>query len=118
LEIGSDVNTRDNEGQTPIMYPHTLSVYQLLIDHHADLNAQDNEGKTALIRLSEFRWDKHEDHAIRLLLQHGAKVSIKDKEGKTALDHARSASPQQDYKEIIPMLEEALRKEKIQKVPK
>ena len=59
IEEGVDINARDNEGHTTLMYAagygHT-EVAKLLIEEGADINARDNEGTTALLIASKYGW--------------------------------------------------------------
>jgi ankyrin repeat protein len=52
LEKGADVNTKDNFGETALMYAsgqeHTETA-KLLIEKGADVNARNNGGETALM---------------------------------------------------------------------
>ena len=59
IELGAEVDFRDDEGRTPLMRlisniqyrwfsPDTLQKLKLLLDNGADLFAVDNEGKNAL----------------------------------------------------------------------
>ena len=48
----ADVNARDVEGTTPLMFAachSNLEVTKLLIEHNADINAQDDHNQTALM---------------------------------------------------------------------
>ena len=84
LEKGADVNARDKNGWTALMWVkrnHKNTVARLL-DGGADINAQEEEGWTALMLLPEF------EETIALLLEKGANIDIKNKEGDTALEIA------------------------------
>jgi hypothetical protein len=84
---GVDVNERDNEGSTALMYAAwqgQTEVAQLLIDAGADVNARSYYGWTALMSASY-----HGNTEIaQLLLDYGADVTIKDNSGNTALEIA------------------------------
>ena len=57
INAGADVNTKDEYGNTPLMfaaktpdiYKSRVKLIQQLIDHGADVNAKNNENDTALI---------------------------------------------------------------------
>ena len=49
--MGSDINSRDNNGMTPLHWPCRcgyLKIVHLLITHGADINIADNEGNIPL----------------------------------------------------------------------
>jgi len=91
LEIGTDVNVKDKDGKTALMFTSDLwggvpvnaylEVAELLLDKGADVNAEDKDGKTALMVAS----DRGRLEVLKLLLVKGADVNTKDKDGKTAL---------------------------------
>jgi ankyrin repeat protein len=50
LDEGIDVNTKDNDGMTALMwaaYKCHLTAVEFLLDNDADVNAKNNDGKTA-----------------------------------------------------------------------
>lgn len=48
VENGADVNAKDNEGKTALMYARSLEVVKYLLSKGADINAKDNNGKSVL----------------------------------------------------------------------
>ena len=53
VESGADVNTRRNEGRTPLMLASSygyLNAVTFLVEHGANMDLQDKEGNTALHR--------------------------------------------------------------------
>jgi ankyrin repeat protein len=115
LEHGADPNVKERHyGRTPLLFT-SRDCAKLLLEHGADANASGDDGETALLFLSnppcaDPDGDRHFDSSyVKLLLQHGARVSIK-LDGRNALDGAK----QTEYKAIIPMLEDALKKEQAQ----
>jgi hypothetical protein len=107
LEHHINPNPRDNQSRTPLMFADDVSTL-LLIQYGADVNAQDSRGSTALSHfVSMVMFPERGTVKVRLLIQHGAKVSLRDRSGKTALDYAKEYG----FKEAIPLLEEALKRE-------
>jgi ankyrin repeat protein len=83
LQKGEDVNSRDAEGSTPLMYaalylPDAAGLRELL-KRGADPNAANSFGATALV------WATGSLEKVKVLVQHGADVNARSKLGKTAL---------------------------------
>jgi len=107
LDLGADVNAKDNKGKTPLhhavagvrmSFDRASQILPLLIDHGADVNARDNEGKTPLHHLvRDLRPDQDIDiddidvnsyvAIMLLLITLGADVHAKDNLGLTPLDY-------------------------------
>lgn len=88
IEAGTDVNLRDREERTPLMYAsfngHT-EVIKKLVEKGADINLQDIYGRSALMMASSGPYPA----AVKLLLDHGANPNLIDKEEHfTALMYA------------------------------
>ncbi|SVB06704.1 uncharacterized protein METZ01_LOCUS159558 [marine metagenome] len=85
LAAGTDVNTKDGSGSTPL---HTASTWgrkeiaELLIAKGADVNAKDEDGWTPLLNATI---DGHKE-IIELLIEKGADVNAKTNDGDTPLD--------------------------------
>ena len=97
LDIGADVNVRNNRGDTPLMLtvkgeyaafvplPHI----RLLLRHGADPNTRDNAGTTALIVPVSSSYDYYESVEIIVeLIGAGADPDLRDSQGDTPLIHA------------------------------
>ena len=83
LKAGGEVNTRDAEGATPLMYAALYgdaAMVRLLLEHGASANESDNAGATALM------WAIPDEAKVRLLLEHGSKVNaVSRATGRTPL---------------------------------
>lgn len=85
LDAGVDVNSRKENGVTPLMLANTVKIAKLLIDRGADVNARDNEGTTPLIWfLLGLAHKRTAEKYIRTLLEAGADVRPENKQGQTA----------------------------------
>jgi len=82
LVKGSDVNTKDERGSTPLMYAAafgSLDAMKALVAAGADVNAKNAFDSTALLGCST-------DFAkVRFLVEKGADVNAQSKPGRTAL---------------------------------
>lgn len=128
LEFGADPNRQDARIQPRLMFVRNTQLYPLLWEHHADLNVRRGDGQTPLIHLFRSRYltDAEIRFGVRFLLDHGAKVALKDNQSKSALEYARGRRNYWVYgspgdhdgrydKEILLLLQTALRKEQAQK---
>lgn len=78
----ADVNLRDKNGVTPLLYASALGsieAMQLLLSKGADPNAADNAGSTPLL------WAACQPDRVKLLLAKGANPNAKTKAGRTPL---------------------------------
>jgi hypothetical protein len=87
LREGANVNTRDEDGLTPLHYAASrgyVEVARLLLENGADVNAKNEHGITPLHVAAS------EGHAevVRLLLEHGADANARDEDGLTPLHNA------------------------------
>ena len=84
---GTDVNARDSNGKTVLMYAAWSAhpnVVKLLLAQRADVNAKDNVGRTALMCAAQ----EGRLETVELLLTKGADINLRDKDGITALMYA------------------------------
>ena len=91
LENPLDVNTRDDEGNTALLYASRYFVRDwqrrngwALLEKGADANAANHKGETALILAAT----QSEGDAARLLLEKGADVNVRTSTGRTPLMQA------------------------------
>lgn len=89
VELGADINQRNEEGDTPLHYAQynewQISCTRILLECGADINAQNNYGITPLIKsiLEPGLVSRTE-----FLIEWGADVNLQDAQGWTALHHA------------------------------
>lgn len=84
LADGTDVDTVNHQGNTPLMVAANIGnmrILDILFSHNPDVNKQNKKGVTALMIAAE----SGQYHVARKLVEHGAKISIRDKSGNTAL---------------------------------
>jgi len=88
IKLGIDVNARDDEENTVLMYVakegHESVVRKLLEHKNISYDAKNGEGETALM----FAANSNEA-IVRLLLEKGADINEKNEEGQTALMYAK-----------------------------
>jgi uncharacterized protein len=100
LQRGADINSRNNDGETPLMYAnlalmppndvtskqaqYELTMLQILLLAGADVNAKDKGGVTALM----FAASKGCTDIMDILLRHGAKINDSCFYGGSALSLA------------------------------
>ena len=78
LDLGADVNARDENQRTPLHRARCAAMVKLLLDHGADVNARDVEQQTPLHRARSTAM-------VKLLLDHGADASVRDIEQRSPL---------------------------------
>ena len=84
IERGADVNSKDNDGCTPLHWSSEngyLDIVKYLIDHGADVNRKDNVGWAPLHLSSYFG----HLNIVKYLIKHGADVNCKTNSGRTPL---------------------------------
>jgi len=91
IQYGADVNSRDNNGKTPMHYVQFGGGYpkviDLLIQHGADVNAKDEDG---IVPLHYVRCLEEKD--IELLIANGADVNARDNNNMTPLHYLSESS--------------------------
>lgn len=91
IAAGADVNTKDDDGTTPLhwAYRSTVSIIEALVAAGADVNAKENKGRTSLHWASGAPGG---ESIVEALLIAGSDVNAKDTiYGQTPLYWARSA---------------------------
>ena len=89
IDMGADVNAKDENGRTALIYASRNSsseILEYLIEKGADINAKDIFDKTALMYAASF----NNLEVIKYLIEKGADINAKDNENKTALMNAAS----------------------------
>jgi hypothetical protein len=102
LENGTDVNSRDKNGWTPLIWATcrgNAGLIKILLEKGADINAKNIEGRTALMYAS----DNGSIKVVKMLLEAGVQVDDKDNNGCTALIFASDNG----WVETVKMLMEA-----------
>ena len=79
-----DVNSEDNNGQTPLFESTDFETALLLLENGADPNHLAHDGSTPLMWASR----RGGETIVRLLLKHGAKPAIRNRKGEDAADFA------------------------------
>jgi len=89
LEQGTDSNSRNAQGRTPLMLAVKcghVDIAALLIDHGADVRAREtDQPRSTGLHIAA---DGSQEGCARLLLEHGAEVDARDSEQETALIRA------------------------------
>ena len=91
INQGADLNKRDNDGRTPLMWAAARNpnpeVITVLLKAGADLNARDKDGWTSLMIAA---WYNQSSEVITILLKAGADLNARGKYGWTPLMIAAS----------------------------
>ncbi|WP_254511350.1 ankyrin repeat domain-containing protein [Anatilimnocola floriformis] len=83
---GVDVNLRDDQGRTLLMWTHNLETAAWLIEQKIDIDAVEKHGNTALnFAAAQGHLDK-----AKLLIDSKAKLNLRNEQGHTALNSADS----------------------------
>jgi uncharacterized protein len=91
LDAGADIETRDEEGSTPLMRAATYAqteTFKLLLERGAKINVRDKGGRTLLIAAAcdcAIATMDSTYEIMKLLLEKGVNVNARDHDGQTAL---------------------------------
>ena len=84
LSDGTDVDTADHEGNSPLMVATQIGnprIVNIILSHKPEINAQNKKGTTALMIAAQ----TGQFHIMKELLARGADAYLYDSEGNTAL---------------------------------
>lgn len=85
LREGVDVDARDPDGRTPLMYSlSNVENVRYLVEKGADVNARDNDGETPLIKAAFLG----QLDVVRYLVEKGADMDAQSENGETPLMRA------------------------------
>jgi len=117
IEKGSNVNARNDDGNTPLIWASVngnIEAVNVLIESRADMNLKDyKQMRTALHDAVR----KEQIEVVKLLLEKGAKLDVTDKKGKAP--HEMIVSNSSSLINIFkPYIEDKNRKRVETKVPK
>lgn len=89
LENGAEVNSRDDNGITPLIFSfiddNRYDIIEELIDYGAEIEAEDDKERTALSYAASY---DEEIEKFDLLFKNGADINKSDKQGRTPLFYA------------------------------
>ncbi|MBC6415888.1 MAG: ankyrin repeat domain-containing protein [Bdellovibrionales bacterium] len=87
IDLGANVNARNDRGQTPLHYASEdgslNKVVEALLKAGAEVNAKDIDGRTPLHHASLF--NTHNLNVMKTLLKAKAEVNVRDNKGDTPL---------------------------------
>ncbi|WP_196801168.1 ankyrin repeat domain-containing protein [Thioalkalivibrio sp. ALE16] len=82
IDAGANVDKRDKEGRTALMFASDPLVIETLLDHGANIHARSNSGESALMIAAQWR---RPVEVLESLIDHGVDIDARNKEGWTAL---------------------------------
>ena len=111
IDFGADLNIKNNEGWTALMFVccnsdsnFTENMLKMLLDSKVDINIQNTRGNTALMIASRVSCMHPTENTVKMLLAVKAEVNIKNDEGWTALMSASSYVNTQSTENVIRLL--------------
>lgn len=81
LNIGADINQKNNVGDTPLHYAKNEEIVNLLLENHVNISIKNDEGKTPLINYCMLE----NKNLAKLLLKNNANINEMCKLNRTAL---------------------------------
>ncbi|NGP87180.1 ankyrin repeat domain-containing protein [Fodinibius halophilus] len=87
LADGTDIDTVDQQGNTPLMVAAKIGnprILNIIFSHNPEINNYNNEGLTALMIAAK----TGQFSTVQKLVRRGANISHTDQDGKTALTFA------------------------------
>ncbi len=89
VQHGASVNSRDDDGHTPLMWSVSLDdtpgAAEFLLSRNVSVDAVDDKGNTALIYAARL----HNEKCVEKLLKYGASRARRNRKGQTAFDLVR-----------------------------
>jgi len=118
LSTGADIDAKDNEGSTPLMYAVKRDnpfVARLLLKNKANVSVVNYYGETAL----HLACSCGPGESVELLLRHGADLKAQDKKGKIAQDYDKRKILASIYKtaQKVPVQSKKIKKKKTKSGP-
>ncbi len=102
LDSGADVNARDKDGITPLIFATANQlnpeIFKLLLASRAHINDKDKDGKTPLMIMAKYNPNPE---ILKLLLASDADVNATDKDGMTPLLFALKYNPSPEIIELL-----------------
>ena len=124
IQAGADVNHKDGNGKTPLMYAvayineHTSEIIDILVKNGADIKAETNDGQQVLHCLKPSENDETTITVINKLIQYDADIYASDNKGYTPLMQAVRSSCVPYVKKIINEIGKTLPKSERTKILK
>ena len=105
VEMGADVNAKNNSGKTPLhKISHDQDIARFLIQNGARVNEQDNYGQTPLHVIAGYPGEESGIKVARILLANGASAGIQDVSGKTPVEIAQ----QKGLSQLVELLQKGI----------